>query len=97
MVNTQDSGRLKRKCKILKKVFEYVDLIARFHSYVMSQMTGDPDSFAYKLGISRSSLYNLISEIRSYGIDIVYSREQETFKYLHPEKVEICVKISQIE
>lgn len=81
----------------MKKVFEYVDLIARFHSYVMSQMTGNPDTFAHKLGISRSSLYNLISEIQSYGIDIVYSRELETFRYLYPEKVEISIKISQNE
>lgn len=81
----------------MKKVFEYVDLIARFHSFVMSQMTGNPDTFAYKLGISRSSLYNLISEIQSYGIDIEYSRESETFRYLYPEKVEISIKISQKE
>lgn len=81
----------------MKKVFEYVDLIARFHSLVMSQMTGNPNTFACKLGISRSSLYNLIAEIQSYGIDIEYSREKETFRYLFPEKVEISLKISQIE
>lgn len=81
----------------MKKVFEYVDLVARFHSYVMSQMTGAPDTFAYKLGISRSSLYNLISEIQSYGIAIEYSREKETFRYLYPEKVEISIRISQNE
>ena len=63
----------------MKKVFEYVDLISRFHSLVMSQMTGNPDTFAEKLGISRSSLYNLIAEIQSYGIEIEYSRESGTF------------------
>lgn len=76
-------------------MFEYVDLIARFHSLVISQMTGTPDTFAYKLGISRSSLYNLITEIQSYGIDIEYSRERETFRYTYPEKVEISIKILQ--
>ena len=81
----------------MKKVFEYVDLIARFHSLVMSQMTGTPDIFAYKLGISRSSLYNLISEIQSYGIDVEYSRERETFRYSYPDKVEISIKICQNE
>lgn len=60
-------------------------------------MTGNPDAFANKLGISRSSLYNLITEIQSYGIDIEYSREQETFRYIYPEKVEISIKISQNE
>lgn len=81
----------------MKNVFEYVDLIARFHSLVMSQMTGAPDTFAEKLCISRSSLYNLISEIQSYGIEIKYSREKETFLYSHPDKVEISIKIIQYE
>lgn len=79
------------------KVFEYIELIARFHSYVMSQMTGTPNAFAAKLGISRSTLYNVISEIQSYGIEIVYVRGNETFKYVHPEKVEISIIICQKE
>ena len=79
----------------MKKVFEYVDLVARFHSYVMSQMTGDPDTFASKLGISRSTLYNLIAEIQSYGIEIEYLRVNETFRYVHPDKVEISIIICQ--
>lgn len=81
----------------MKKVFQYVDLIARFHTLTMSQMTGNPDTFANILGISRSSLYNLISEIQSYGIDIEYSRERESFRYLYPEKVEISIIIRQNE
>ena len=58
-------------------------------------MTGNPDTFAYKLGISRSSLYNLISEIQSYGINIEYSREHETYRYVYQDKVEISIKIYQ--
>lgn len=81
----------------MKKVFEYIDLIARFHSLVMSQMTGNPDIFAQKLGISRSSLYNLITEIQSYGIDLEYSRWKKSFRYIYPEKVEIIIKIRQNE
>lgn len=81
----------------MKKVFEYVDLVARFHSFVMSQMTGDPDTFAAKLGVSRSTLYNLISEIQSYGIEIEYVRANETFRYVYPDKVEISIRICQKE
>ena len=79
----------------MKKVFEYVDLIARFHSLVMSQLTGNPDTFAEKLAISRSTLYNLITEIESYGIELEYSRDRETFRYVHPDKVEISIRICQ--
>ena len=81
--------------RAMKKVFEYVDLVARFHRLVMSRTTGTPDSFAKKLGISRSTLYNLIQEITSYGIEIEYSREYRTFRYSHPDHVEINLVICQ--
>lgn len=81
----------------MKKLFEYVDLIARFHALIMSCNTGTPDSFAYKLGISRSSLYNLLEEIQSYGIEIEYSRTRQTFFYTYPERVEIRIMIIQHE
>lgn len=81
----------------MKKVFEYVDLVARFHALVMSRCTGTPDSFAYKLGISRSSLYNLLEEIQSYGIEIEYSRSRQSFQYVYPELVEIRISICQHE
>lgn len=81
----------------MKKVFEYVDLVARFHALVMSRTTGNPETFACKLGISRSSLYNLIQEIESYGIKIEYSRTWQTFMYVYPERVEITVSICQHE
>jgi predicted DNA-binding transcriptional regulator YafY len=81
----------------MKKVFEYVDLIARFHALVMSRTTGNPEYFAARLGISRSSLYNLIEELQSYGIDIEYSRFRQTFFYTCPDRVEITISICQHE
>lgn len=79
----------------MKKVFGYIDLIAQFHAMVLSQNTGTPGAFADRLGISRSSVYNLIEEIKSYGIEIEYSRTRQTFKYRYPEKVEITISIGQ--
>lgn len=81
----------------MKKVFEYVDLVARFHVLVISRTTGNPGTFANKLGISRSTLYNLIEEIQSYGIDIEYSRLLQTYQYVHPDRVEINLTICQHE
>ena len=81
----------------MKNVFAYVDLIARFHIHVKSRTTGCPESFAEKLGISRSSLYNLIQEIESYGIEIEYSRVWQTYLYVYPERVEISLTICQHE
>ena len=80
----------------MMKVFEFIEVIAVFHTYVMHGNTGDAATFASKLGISRSSLYNLIDELSSYGIEIEYCREQQTFRYMHPELVEIKVSIRQL-
>ena len=77
------------------KVFEFIEVIARFHQYMMHENTGNAETFAAKLGISRSCLYNLIDEIQSYGIDIEYSRERQTYRYLSPNLVEIKVIICQ--
>ena len=77
------------------KVFEFIEVVARFHQYVMRGNTGDAASFASKLGISRSSLYNLLDELKSFGIDIAYSRERRTFLYLQPDRVEIKLSIGQ--
>ena len=79
----------------MMKVFEFIEVVARFHQYVMRGNTGDAATFAEKLGISRASLYNLLDELKSYGIDIVYSRERQSFLYLHSERVEIKVSIGQ--
>ena len=77
------------------KVFEYIEIIARFHQYVIHGDTGDAATFAAKLGISRASLFNLINELESYGIDIEYSRARRTYLYKYPEKVEIKISICQ--
>lgn len=77
------------------KVFEFIEVVARFHQYVMRENTGNAGTFAKKLGISRSCLYNLIEELQSYGIDIEYTRERQTYKYVYPDSVEIKVIICQ--
>ena len=79
----------------MMKVFEFIEVVARFHQYVMHGNTGDAASFAEKLGISRASLYNLLDELKSYGIDITYCRERQTYLYLHSERVEIKIIIGQ--
>jgi len=81
----------------MMKVFEFVEVVARFHNYVMRENTGNAEAFSKKLGISRSCLYNLIEEIRSYGIDVEYSREKQTYKYVCPDSVEIKIVICQHE
>ena len=79
------------------KVFEFIEVVARFHQYVMRENTGNAGTFAKKLGISRATLFRLIDELSDYGIHIEYCRERMTYRYLFPERVEIKISICEQE
>jgi hypothetical protein len=72
------------------KVFEYLDRISRMHKLVEHRVTGTPEEFAEQLGVSRTSLYELIDELKSRGAPIAYSKSIKTFYYREP--FEIIIK-----
>lgn len=78
------------------KVFEFIEVVAVFHAYVMHEHTGDANSFAQKLGVSRATVYRLIDELKDYGIHIEYSRERQTYHYLYPDRVQINISIKEL-
>ena len=75
------------------KVFEYLDRISKMHKLVLRQRTGTPDEFARQLGVSRTSLYELIDELRSRGVPIAYSKSQKTFFYRQPYDINITCSL----
>lgn len=79
----------------MMKVFDFVETLAMFHYHVMHGSTGNAQSFAEKLGISRSCLYNMIEALRDYGIEIYYSRPRQSYLYTHPDRVEIRLIVQQ--
>jgi predicted DNA-binding transcriptional regulator YafY len=75
------------------KVFEYLDRISMMHKLVLRQKTGTPDEFARQLGVSRTSLYELIDELRSRGVPIAYSKSAKTFFYRIPYDIVISCSL----
>lgn len=75
------------------KVFEYLDRISMMHKLVMRQNTGTPDEFAGQLGISRTTLYELIDELRSRGAPIAYSKSAKTFFYRQPYDIAVTCSL----
>ena len=71
------------------KVFEYLDRISMMHKLVSGQRTGTPEEFARQLGVSRTSLYELIDELRSRGAPIIYSKSTKTFFYSQPYDIAV--------
>lgn len=66
------------------KVFEYLERIDHAHKLLSARLTGTPEEFARHLGVSRTSLYELIDELRSRGAPIIYSKSCKTFYYKQP-------------
>lgn len=71
------------------KIFEYLDRISLIHKLVLNRRTGTPGEFAGRLGLSRTSLYEMIDELRSRGAPIQYSRSSRTFYYSEPYDVSV--------
>jgi biotin operon repressor len=75
------------------KVFEYLDRISMMHKLVVRQKTGTPEEFACQLGISRTTLYELIDELRSRGAPIAYSKSAKTFFYRQPYDIAVTCSL----
>jgi predicted DNA-binding transcriptional regulator YafY len=75
------------------KVFEYLDRISMMHKLVVRQRTGTPEEFARQLGVSRTSLYELIDELRSRGAPIAYSKSSKTFFYRQPYDIAVTCSL----
>ena len=75
------------------KIFEYLDRISMMHRLVSRQRTGTPEEFARQLGVSRTSLYELIDELRSRGAPIAYSKSAKTFFYRQPYDIAVTCSL----
>jgi biotin operon repressor len=71
------------------KVFEYLDRISMMHKLVSHERTGTPEELANQLGVSRTTLYELIDELKSRGAPIIYSKSSRTFLYSQPYDISV--------
>ncbi len=51
-------------------------------------MTGNPESFAKKLNMSRSSFYEFLEEVKLMGVPVLYNRDRKCYYY--EKKGRIC-------
>jgi predicted DNA-binding transcriptional regulator YafY len=79
------------------KVFEYLDRIILMNKMVKRGSTGTPEEFAQQLGVSRTSLYELIYELRLRGAPIKYSKSAKTFYYTEPFEISVTCSLRPLE
>ena len=70
-------------------LIRHIERLEKIDKLVRENKTGTPHEFAEKVGISRRQLYNYIEELRSYGIEIRYSRKNQNFHFENNRRLKI--------
>lgn len=73
------------------KFFTILDRIDKMNKLVLARKTGTPVEFASQLGVSRTSMYELIDELRSREVPISYSKSIRSFYYTRPFEMKIIL------
>ena len=79
------------------KFAEQIERLQYLDKLIQSRSTGSPSELAERLGISRSQIYNLIGYINDVGVEVRFSRKQNSFYYASAtEKLEIHFSVKVI-
>jgi len=71
---------------------KYIDRLKRIDTLIFMKATGNPEEFAEKLGIKRSTLYQSLQEMRDMGVDIRYSCTRQSYYYADERRIRITVE-----
>jgi hypothetical protein len=63
-------------------------------SLIAMKATGPPEEFAYKMNVSRSTLFETLQEMKGMGVDIRYSNIRETYYYGDARR--IVIKVARV-
>ncbi|MBZ4676721.1 MAG: helix-turn-helix protein [Anaerophaga sp.] len=66
-----------------------IERLGKIDKLIRIKRTGTPNEFAEKLGISKRQLYNYLDEIKTYGLEIKYSRNMRSFFYSNHKRLHI--------
>jgi len=87
------------KCCISKifymSLIKYIARLQRMDSLIAMKATGPPEEFAYKMNLSRSSLFESLQEMKAMGVDIKYSYSRGTYYYADARRIVIKVEKSK--
>ena len=72
-------------------LFKYIARLQRMDSLIAMKATGSPEEFAYKMNLSRSTLFETLQEMKGMGVDIRYSNTRESYYYGDERRIVIKV------
>lgn len=74
-----------------------IENFQKLHTLIEQEKTGTPQELAATLYISKTKLYELFGELRSFGKQIAYNRKLKTFYYKDEMKLAIHFSIRTIQ
>jgi predicted DNA-binding transcriptional regulator YafY len=74
----------------------YVERLNRINKLIQKRATGNPAQFAETIGVSRTRLYEIIDELKSYGAPIIYDKSCNTFLYDQPYDVSVSFSVKPL-
>lgn len=74
------------------KTLQQLSRFEKLYKYIKEENTGTLEHLARRLGVSRSTVYEMLTYLREVGARITYSRGRETFYY--EKKFQLKVSIS---
>lgn len=78
-------------------IINHLFLLQRVHDRIMHKSTGTPQEFADRLNISVRTLYRIMEELKDLGAEIAYSTERSSYVYNNDVKINIHLKIGQLD
>ncbi|MBS3769878.1 MAG: hypothetical protein V5A47_03910 [Bacteroidales bacterium] len=69
------------------KALEILERYQKIDRLIKRRNTGNPQTFARKLGISKSQLFNYLEELRVRGAEISYNKTLESYIYQKPVEI----------
>lgn len=75
--------------------FEKIQAIERIDQLIRLKATGSPNDLAERIGVSRTTVYEIINCMKLLGADIAYCRNRQSFYY--PSAVRLSIGFTQPE
>lgn len=74
-----------------------IERLQLINKLIREERTGNPDELAIRLGISRRQLYVYLEYLKDMGLDIQFSRKQNSFVFACQKHVRIDWKFEILE
>lgn len=77
-------------------LFQQIDRMKYIHRLIDNEHTGNPDSFADRLQLSKRQLFNILEELRIIGLDVRYCKTRQTYYYNGNKYLDISYSLKEL-